>query len=143
MTTPSGQKIVSDYLRAHETIAALSARVVSKTPDEENRDEPWVRVTQLDAPDRTEPVRRLTEFYFQLDCYAGDEGGMPEADRLARAVCDALNELNGANYTDQGAVITGSRANPGRGGRDEDLTPPREFFLATALVWMHGTAEEE
>lgn len=140
-TPPSGQKIVSDYLREHPKLVELDARVVTKTPDEGKRDLPWVRITQLDAPDRTPPVDHLTEYYFQLDCYAGAEGGMPEADLLTRSVRAALAELNGANYSDQGAVITGTRTNAGRGGRDDDLKPAREFFLSTALVWMHPTLE--
>jgi hypothetical protein len=138
---PAGHKIVSDYLRGHSGLVELGARVVSKTPDEDKRGAPWVRVTQLDAPDRSVPVGHLFEFYFQLDCYAGSEGGMPEADLLARTVCTALNALNGANYSDQGAVLTGSHSNAGRGGRDDDLTPAREYYLATASVWMHPTEE--
>lgn len=138
---PYGIKIVSDYLRGHEAVTDLGARVVSKTPDPEHRAAPWVRITQLDGLDRSSGAGHLTEFYFQLDCYAGQTGGDPEADKLARAVCGALHELNRASYSNQGAVITGARPNPGRGGRDDDLTPARERYNATSLVWMHPTEE--
>ena len=45
---PYGEKIVSDWLRAHEGVSAIvDRRVVGKTPDD--TDAPWIRLTQLDA----------------------------------------------------------------------------------------------
>jgi len=86
-TMPYMQKVVSDYLRAN----LGGVRVVSDPPGEGNRDTPWVQVIQLPAEGNdTDPADRLVEFYFQFSCYAGKDGGKPEAERLARAVVDKL-----------------------------------------------------
>lgn len=84
------KKLVADYLRADSTVQGLvGRRVVAYPPD--NTDTPWVRVTKINAP-QTSGSRHdeVTETLLQLDCYAGNEGGWPEADELGDAVRDAL-----------------------------------------------------
>lgn len=137
---PNGEKVIADYLREHDDVAAIvGRRVVSKTP--ENTDSPWVRYTQIDAPSTGSP-HHLIEFYFQFDCYAGKDGGQPEASLLARTVCTALAEIDGEDYQADGAVVKGVRPNAGLRNPDSDpFTPARERFVSTALVWMHAAEE--
>jgi hypothetical protein len=138
---PYAEKILSDWLRAHVELAEIDGvRVVGKTPEDDAT--PWVRLTQLDAQSQGSP-HRLVEFYVQLDCYAGVEGGQPEANRLAQAVFAALADLDGANHQAEGAVVTASRPNMGLRRPDDDgFNPARERFVSTAFVHMHPTGEQ-
>lgn len=135
---PDGEKIVSDYLRDDERVSEIvDRRIVGKTP--EDTDAPWVRLTQIDAPSTGSP-HHLIEFYFQLDCYAGKEGGQPEAKALGAAVFDALAALDGANHQADDAVVTACRPNLGLRRPDDDVgTPARERVISTAFVTMHPT----
>lgn len=130
---PYAEKVLSDYLRAHADIAALDARVVGKTPS--NTQTPWIRLTQLDAP--LHRVGRHGEFFCQLDCYAGKDGGQPEANLLARTAAAAIVELDQSNYQADGTVISGASASIGPRIPDEDFEEARERFVVTARVWMH------
>lgn len=140
---PPGTKIVADYLRADPDVEEIiGRRVVAKTPDDVSA--PWVKITQLDAPKRTRTAH-LIEFYFQLDCYAGDPksqaGGQPTADLLARTVCAAIERMDADGPVGEGFVVTAAEANPGLYRPDTDFNPDRERYAATALVWIHSREE--
>lgn len=137
---PDGEKVLSKYLRAHPALAELETRIVGKTPEDTTRS--WVRLTQLDAGPVDRRAGSLVEFYFQLDCYAGEQGGQPEAALLATAVFAAIAELEGANYRSDGAVITAAGPNLGARAPDTDFEPARERFVSTAVVHMHAAPEE-
>jgi hypothetical protein len=122
---PDTERIVSDYLRTHADITALSTRIVGKTPD--NKSTSWVRVTELSAPQVNQPDH-LIEAMIQFDCYAGATGGQPEANTLARTVRAVLGTLPNAGVR----ILGGPR------GVDTDLEPARDYKILTALVWVHG-----
>lgn len=129
--SPNAEKVVADYLR--ETVE-ITDRIVSKTP--KSTDEPWVRYTQLNK--RAWDGHRsdyFLEAYFQFECYAGKEGGQPEASELGRTVRAALVHMPFADEV-EGAVITGVDI---RGdSRQPDLSlDSRERFIISAAVWMH------
>lgn len=130
--SPDAEKIISGYLRTHADMQALEARVVGKTP--QSTELPWVRVTQLD--DRSSHRSdHLHEFYLQFDCYAGADGGQPEASQLGRTVRELILAAHEASLD---AVVTGSEIRSHARIPDPDLDEPaRERFVITALVWMH------
>lgn len=131
---PYAEKIVSDYLRAVDDLEALGCRVVGKTPD--STSEPWIRVTQLD--DRAiGGIRADThhEFYFQFDCYAGKDGGQPEANLLGRTTRAALVDAPNHNHT--GASISGVDIRSHARIPDLDVAEPaRERMILTATIYM-------
>lgn len=132
--TPYFEKIVSDHLRDHADVSALGARVVGKTP--KSVTDPWVRVTQLDAGQTAnDRADHLVEGYLQLDCYAGADGGQPEANLLVRTVRGALQELPGI-YDE--AVVSSCRINGAARIPDTDFEPARERFVLTASVHAHA-----
>lgn len=125
------ERIVADYLRGE------GIRTVAVTPP--NRDAPWVRLTELEAPqDPTSQVDHLVRHYFQLDCYAGaptaTTGGPREANELAGAVREALARLRGQH---DGATVTATRVGGGPRDQDRDVEPARDRKIVTASVWMH------
>lgn len=131
------KKIVSDFLRTHEAIAAFDARVVGKTPKQTTQ--PWVRVTLIDAQgDRRSRADHLIDFLLQCDCYAGTEGGQPEADRLALAVRAALHDdLPG----ERGDAVVTAVLITGHGDRlDTDFEPARPRVIVDASVFAHSVA---
>ena len=130
---PYIEKLVSDHLRSHEAIVALGARVVGKTP--ESTAAPWVRVTQLDEGS-DDTAGHLTEFLVQLDCYAGKDGGQPEANLLKRTVRAVLEDIHLAEHD---ATITGAKVISGIRLPDAEVDKPaRERFSLTTLVWAHS-----
>lgn len=130
--------IVGDYLREHPLVSELVAdRVSHKSPDEESRDEPWVRITQLDATNETgnRQVEHLVSYYLQIDCYAGADNRYAEAFDLVAGVRAALvaitqAELEGAVATDVGFASMPSQP-------DVDLKPARERQILDAEVFMY------
>jgi hypothetical protein len=133
---PDGEKITGKFLRERPAMTNLGARVVGKTPEDTST--PWVRLTQLDAKSvgghRSD---HLVEFYFQLDCYAGEEGGQPEASLLTRTVREELTQrMVAASHT--GAVVTGVDVRSAPRIPDRDWEPARERFVMTVLIWMRG-----
>lgn len=133
---PHGRKICADFLRAHDAVAAITGRVVTRTPDE--TDEPWVRVTRLDAANEVgSRPEHLIDFMIQLDCYAGGEhgtdGGLPEAELLARTVRAALFDDLPGNAGVTAVRIVGDTQLP-----DTAFEPARDRIALTALVWMHS-----
>jgi hypothetical protein len=130
---PYAEKLVSDHLRSYPGVEDLEARVRGTTPD--TLDEPWVRVTMLDAS-QTDVPDHLVGFYFQFDCYAGKEGGQPEASLLARTVREALTNLEGT-FTD--GTVSGVRINGQARIPDPDADEPaRERVILTATVYAHS-----
>lgn len=132
---PYVEKIASDYLRDHPDVEALGARVVGKTPS--STSEPWVRVTQLDAAN--EPTSRpehLIDYLIQFDCYAGSDGGQPEANLLTRTVRAALHDMPDADHDD--AVVTDVRFTSMARIPDVEFEPARERFVLDATVYMHA-----
>lgn len=132
---PDVEKIVGNYLRADAGVAAAApgVRIVGKTPGDIDR--PWVRVTQINTVKAGRSSRDvLNGHVLQLDCYAGRDGGQPEANLLARTVRAALDVIP-AQHDD--AVITGTR--PGGMSRipDVDIDPPRDRVIVTVTVYAH------
>lgn len=131
--TPNSERVIADYLREHEDVAAITSSVVSETP--KKTDTPWIRYTQLNKRDIARPVDYALEAYFQLDCYAGRTGGQPEASLLARTVRAALVAMPDSEDVD-GAVVSDVEI---RG--DSRLPDPqmdsRERFILTFTVTMH------
>jgi hypothetical protein len=129
---PYGQKILSDYLRDE-----VATRVVSTPPDGDKRGTSWVMVTQLAAPqDPTSRHDHLVEFYFQIDCYAGATGGLPEALTLGRTVRAALVTMPDFSHDD--AVVTATRIRGDRSLPDTAMEPSRNRVILTASVWIHS-----
>lgn len=127
---PDVEKILSAHLR-DET----GERIVGKTP--ENTDDAWVRLTKLDARavggDRHE---HLIEAFVQLDCYASEAGGQPEANTLGRTIRASL--VDAPNQSHEGATITGVEIRSDRRSPDPAFSPSRERIILTALAWMHS-----
>lgn len=132
---PYAEKIVADHIRDAPEVAALETRVVGTTPS--STDKPWVRYTQLDAR-AVDGARHehLVEFYFQFDCYAGGQGGQPEANLLTRRVREAVVAMPEATHDD--AVVTGAEIRSSARFPDGDFKPSRERFVMTAVVWIRN-----
>jgi hypothetical protein len=107
-------------------------RVVNKTPKDQNIG--WVRLTQLNAPSETEPIDWLIRYLIQLDCYAGADGGRPEATALASAVRAAMKAMPG-NLA--GAVCTGTQCIGDASNPDEVFAEDRERVMLTFYAWIH------
>jgi hypothetical protein len=138
---PDVEALVGSWLREHEDIATLNARVGSKTPDSRTR--PWIRVTRLDAP-------RLAKATFdhaihptlQLDCYAGKAAmdaqvGRREANLLGATARAVLMALWGTTRDDVaiGAVnFLGDRPVP-----DTTQEPALERVILTVEIVLHAT----
>ena len=94
-------------------------------------------VTQLGAPQAPNTrVDHLVEFYFQIDCYAGATGGLPEAITLGRAVRAALVEMPNSEHDD--AVVTATRIRGDRSLPDTAMEPSRNRVILTASCWIHA-----
>lgn len=131
---PDGEAVIGDYLRNHAAVKALGARVLGQTPGDTTA--PWVRVTQLDNPavgdSRSE---HLIEWFGQLDCYAGKDGGQAGASLLMRTVREALGVAYLADI--EGAVVTGVRFVSCPRIPDTDFEPARERYALSVIAWMH------
>lgn len=130
--TPNAEKVVADYLRTHEDVAAITNRIVSETP--KSTDTPWVRYTQLNEPDIVRPLDYAVKPYIQLDCYAGRTGGQPEASLLKRTVRAALVAMPDADDVDDAEIsdveIRGDSRLP------DSQMADRERFILTFTVVM-------
>lgn len=130
---PNGEKVIADYLRTLPAVAVLCTRVVTKAPD--SRDTAWIRYTQLDAQkERQSTPEHLIGFLIQLDCYAGKNGGQPEASLLARTVRAALIDMPLAELADAVVARTAIVSMPRI--PDTAMEPARERFVITANVQM-------
>lgn len=134
---PDAEKIVSRYLRVHPDVSTLGARIVGKSPD--RRDTPWVRITQLDASNEPRSrVEHLISFLLQFDCYAGRDGGQPEASMLARTVRAALHAMPDARHEE--AVVTQVTFTSMIRNPDLDIEPARERVILGAIVRIHAVS---
>lgn len=127
---PDIEKIVSAHLRGD-----TGERIVGKTP--ENTDDAWVRLTLLDAR-AVDGARHehLIEALVQLDCYASEDGGQPEANTLGRTIRASL--VDAPNQTHEGATISGVEIRSHRRSPDATFSPSRERIILTSLVWLHA-----
>jgi hypothetical protein len=133
---PDGEKLVSGYLRTHDAIEALGARVAGTTPS--SLSNPWLKVTQLDAVDAPNtPFEYLTDHLFQIDCYASNvkDGGQAEANLLARTTRAALKDLEAEMVDD--IQVTQVRFVGMARIPDTDFEPARERVILSAEVRMH------
>jgi hypothetical protein len=127
------ERLVSDWLRNDTDVAAIvDRRVVGKPPSDIGP--PWVRVTLLDAP-QEDTSDYSSGYYLQLDCYASNDGGQPEAFTLGRAVRAALVAL--ARTTSELGIVSGTQINGHARVPDAALEPARERVIITATVWAH------
>ncbi len=130
---PDAEKTISSYLRDHPDVSALSTRIVGKTPPATA--EPWVRVTELDAPAAAASrADHLISFLVQLDVYAGATGGQPEAKTHARTIRAALHAMPGVHDE---TVVTQVRVIGWLRAPDPDFEPARDRVIITASVIAH------
>lgn len=140
MTTiviPDMERVASEHLRNDPDVADyVGRRVVAKTPGTQG--EPWVRVQQLSANNDTNLVPDyVITFLLDFDCYAGGEGGHPEASGLGRATRAALMAMRGVQ--DDGTVVTAVRMTGHARVPDESLEPARERMIVSAAITAHGS----
>ncbi len=128
MPITNPEKVVADHLRD-----AVGARVVARTPDSTAAS--WVRLTMLDAGQTQSRPDHLIPCLFQCDCYAGREGGQPEAMALSWSIRGALLGLVDVELD---VVVTETRIIGHSRVPDRDFTPDRERVQVTARVWMHA-----
>lgn len=138
---PDGEKLIGNYLREDARVEAAGARVVGKPPDDKTQ--PWIMLTQMNAQADPNTPDYLVTYHLQLDCYAGETGGQPEAKSLSRAAREALAELDGANQTLSDAI--GGTAVVSRVGftgmirlPDDGFEPARERVILDSRVTLHG-----
>lgn len=130
---PAGAQIVGDYLRGHAAVAAITGEIVSKTPDTTSR--PWVRIHQLDATNAPKlPLDYLITYFVQLDCYAGADNDVDEAELLVRTVREALDDMPNFSHA---AVVSSVKFSGLSRLPDEDFEPARERYVLDAQVVMH------
>lgn len=126
---PDMEKIASSWIRS--TLGDV--RVVGKPPGDTAT--AWVQVVQLDARQAdNSPADHLVDFLLQLDCYAGGQGGQPEATLLGRRVRAALHGLPGVR---NGAVVTAARITGDARIPDTTFEPARERRVITTTIWAH------
>lgn len=130
--------IVRSYLLEQEPVTTIVVdRISHRSPGEGDFEQPWVRITQVDARNETgtNEVEHLVSYYLQIDCYAGEGNRYGEAFDLSAAVRAALvglpgNDLDGAVVTDIGFLSMPSQP-------DEDLKPARERMVLDAEIFAH------
>lgn len=131
---PDGKKITADYLRVHSAVAALGVRVVGKTPDD--RETPWVRVTQVDARNTPGSIPlHLINYMLQLDCFVGEGAGQPQARNLANTVLDALDQMPGVR---SGKTVSAAYPVGMTELFSTDFEPARDYVALTAEVLIHA-----
>lgn len=90
------KRIVGDHLRDAGLRASYTAPA--------DRSTAYTRIRMVNAPESGDGVDHLVPYLLQLDVYAGDTGGYPEAWDTADAVRRELRALEG--YADTDGVIT-------------------------------------
>lgn len=136
---PDAEALIGAWLREHDDIIDLDARVAGRTPNSTTM--PWIRVTQLDAP----PIARARQdhhidYMIQLDCYAGATStaahtAQAEASTLGRTARAVLKALEGT-VTD-GVAVNRVRVTTHIRDPDTALEPARERVIIVADVLMH------
>lgn len=139
---PDAEALVGAWLRDHDDLTALGARVAGRTPNTTTM--PWIRVTQLDAtPIARSGLEHVIDYMVQLDCYAGadamaDFAGQAEASIVARTARAVLKDLEGT--TADGVVVTRVAFTTHLRAPDADMEPARERVILTCLLMMHPTS---
>lgn len=129
---PDGEKLVGAALRS----AVSPTRVVGQTP--ENKATPWIRLTMLDARNDSQlPPDYLITYLLQCDCYAGKDGGQPEANTVGRAARAALHALRGTTLGGSAVVSGVEFSNMARIPDIDGFEPARERVVLDALVTLH------
>ncbi len=137
---PDAEALIGGWLRTHPDIVALGANVAPRTPS--SMSQPWVRVTQLDAPDNERAaIEHLIGYLMQFDCYAGNiamnaYGGQAKASLLGRTVRSVLKSREG--FTADAVVVCGVRFTMHRRVPDETTEPAHERVILIATVGMHA-----
>src|SRR5262245_30283939 len=105
MIIADAERLIGRYLRDYP---GLGVRVRGTPPSDDERATSWIMLTQLDADnDAGIGPDYLITHMLQFDCYAGEDGGQPEAVRLGGSVREALAQLNyGGSFA--GTVLGGS-----------------------------------
>lgn len=137
--TANSERVIADYLREHPDVAAITDRIVSKTPTK--TDTPWVRYTLLN--ERSIGGHRsdhLREAFVQLEAYAGKDGfsahaGQPGASLLARTVRAAMMAMPEESHDD--AVVTGVEPR-GYSRIPDTQLDNRERYIAQFAVWLRN-----
>lgn len=125
--------VIAELLATDAVTAIVGERISTDHPD--SHGEPWVKVTQLDvSADPNASFDRLVTYLIQLDCYAGADGGSPQASTLARTVRAAIWAMSGQR---DGAVVSMAKAWGLANIPDTDLEPARPRYLVTASVTAH------
>lgn len=133
MSDVDAERLVADYLRDDDEVAAIAGRrVVGKSPSDTVP--AWVRLVQLDES-HDDVSDYSSGHYLQLDCYAGRDGGQPEAAALGRAVRSALVRMPG--LSNEHGIVTGVQVNGHGRIPDVDFEEARERVIVTATVWAH------
>lgn len=136
---PDPEKVVADYLREIPDILAITEdRRVGSTTPKSGTDKPWVRYTVID--DSAVGGHRsdhLTGAYLQFECYAGKDGGQPEASLLARTLRAALTALGRGEGSVSGATVSGVEIRGFSRQPDTQLND-RQRFIVSAMVWLHA-----
>jgi hypothetical protein len=127
----NAERLVADFLRAHPETSSL--RFVAETPDKDHRGEGWVQIQVIDGPQQ-DAADHLVDWLIQFDCYAGKDGGVPEAIAMGAAVRKALQDIQGKH--DRG-VASRAMVMDGPRGLDTDFEPARERKILTASIPMH------
>jgi len=127
MRIVDGEKLVAFYLRER------GFRVVGEPPSD--RDSAWVKCQLITTDNRTRPDY-LVRYLIQADCYAGKDGGLPEAVTLALDVRAALEELVGER--DQGTVTASRNVGQLRSpDASQAFEPARERVILQQEVFAH------
>lgn len=137
------EALIGAWLREHDDLIALDARVAGRTPDSLTR--PWVRVTQLLAT----PIPRsgrlyVVDYTLHLDCYAGadamdDFRGQAVSSLLARTVVAVLESVAGTVIDDVAVTRVSFGGGPGR-YPDITMEPAHERFIVPVEILMHPAA---
>lgn len=131
---PDGLAVVVERLNASSAVLAITERIATSPP--RGYDEPWVRVTQIDASNSPQSqFEHLIEFILQIDCYAGKTGGSVEASLLARTVRAEVIAMPHATYDD--VVVSNARVLSMPSIPDRAIEPARERYALTASIHMH------
>lgn len=136
---PDAEALVGGWLREHEDIAALDARVAGSTPNSRTR--PWIRLTQLDArPIARSRFEYAMDYTLQLDCYAGETAmdafaGQAEASLLGRTARAVLKALESTTTDD--VVVSRVRFSTHMRSPDTTTEPALERVILVADILMH------
>ncbi len=125
--------VIAELLATDAVTAIVGDRISTDHPD--SHGEPWIKITQLDASaDPSASFDRLVTYLIQLDCYAGADGGSPEASALARTAREAIWAMSGQRAD---AVVSAAKAWGLTNIPDTGLEPARARYLLTASVTAH------